>query len=204
MVVYLGKVLCIWVGWLNACSPDGCWRHQANKMSIVVQTWLISIASGFPWGTQEMVTPEGQCIIDFQIWRDTVFKSTQGECDLFPLKSLLKPLARNQDPILVPFLNIYHSLGILLIWLFIAFLSPVEVKLHADKDLVCLSCLPGLIFLVPRTVPGTLTGLSMLEKFAGARASKGEAEKRAEDGGRLSFSDFSQKKKKNRKENFLF
>lgn len=134
--------MCIWVGWLNACSPDGCWWHQANKMSIVAQTWLISIAFGFPWGTQEMVTPEGQCNIDFQIWIDTVFKSTPGECNLFPLQGLLKPLARNQDPILVPFLTIYHSLGILLIWLFTAFLSPVEVKLHADKDPVCLSCLP--------------------------------------------------------------
>ena len=92
---------------------------------------------------------------------------------------------------------------ILLICVFIAFLSRVEFKLYAGKDLVCLAH----HYIPSASVSAChLCRIIQSAKYTDAWASERQAEKRTEDGVRLNFSDFSQSFaiQKTRKENFLF
>lgn len=96
------------LSWLSAYFPDGCWKQQANKilLSSYLDSFPLLLGYSREYRKQWLLKDAGPCNIDFQICLGTALKSIPKECDLFPLKCLLKPLAKNQDPILFPFLSI--------------------------------------------------------------------------------------------------
>lgn len=153
-------------------------------MSTVAQPWLMSIVSGFLWGTQEMVASDGQCNIDFQIWIDAVFKITPEECNLFPLNAFSNHWLRTKILFYFPSSAFITPWSDLLIWVFIDFLPLVEFKLHAGKDLVFLSWLPLYSFLVPQAVARTSAGLSTCQNtlMLGHQKDKQRREQRMEQG----------------------
>lgn len=162
--IWEDELVGLW-GKVYACELAQCllsrWLliKKVNKWLTVFQLWLMSITSDYSGIPRRWWLPRdaGHCNISFQIWIDMESKNTPEECDLFPLKYLLKSLAENQGPILFPVRSIYYSLK----WydLFVCYWFSLSSRIPAACRI--LPVLLTTIFVAPQTVPGTPTGLSI-------------------------------------------